>query len=181
MSFPQSKLATKLWKHLWTLGRGLFLCAPALLLVFSVGCTKTSDVTNDPNFGKFKSVVGVWKTKFPLHLVEIEKKLYLSTDLEIYSGQNKLLIVPEGTEIRIERLVFKDTFETTYLDVMGSVLIGGHTNKVNVDDRLFLKVRDGKYTVTQYYSTWNGHDYPKPEWIPAPDKIERVLPESAPK
>src|SRR5687768_9864962 len=102
------------------------------------------DVTNDPAFGDFTSVVGTWKTKVPLRLVEIEfrgdKKLYLVYgDVPIHRSHREFPEVPAGTEIRIERLIFEDTFETSFLDVTGSLGTGPDSGKsVRLDDSLFV-------------------------------------------
>src|SRR6266496_5004131 len=61
----------------------LLLATIPMMLLFTTGCgSKPQEVTNDPAFGNFVSVVGTWKTKVPLRLVEIEKELYL-----VYGGQ----------------------------------------------------------------------------------------------
>src|SRR5436853_7571425 len=100
------------------------VAAIPLLLLLSGGCgSKPQDVTNDPAFGNFASVVGTWKTKVPLRLVEIEKKPYLLCDDQAHIDRD-LLLLPAGTEIRIEHLIFTSTFETDYLDVMGSLVAG---------------------------------------------------------
>src|SRR5437016_5930684 len=151
----------------------------SLLLLFFTGCgSKPKNVTNDPAFGNFASIVGTWKTKVPLRLVEIEKKLYLVYGDQSLSGR-ELLMLPSGTEIRIEHLIFRKTFETDFLDVMGSLVTGPYSGKsVNVDSRLFTPVdlplyKGSKGTPEQYYSTWHGSNYPKPDWVAAPDKLVR--------
>src|SRR5690349_4788584 len=117
------------------------VAAIPLLLLLSRGCgSKLQDVTSDPAFGNFKAVVGAWKTKIPLRLVEIEKKLYLVSGDKSVSGRD-LLQLPAGTEIRIEQLVFRSTFETNFLDVMGSLAAGEYSGQImNIDSSLFARV-----------------------------------------
>lgn len=165
-----------------TLGRVrtlVMLLAFPLLILPIAGCdSKPQDVTNDPAFGNFSSVVGTWKTKVPMRLVEIQKKLYLLLGDRTHSGQ-ELALFPAGTEIRIEQLIFRDTFETTYLDVIGSLVAAPHSGKkVNVDSGLFMPVALPLYegatgTPTQYYEVWNRPKDAKPDWVAAPDKIVR--------
>jgi hypothetical protein len=149
-----------------------------LVLLSSTGCgSKPKDVTNDPAFGNFASIVGPWKTKVPLRLVEIEKKLYLVYGDQFIPQSHDLVLLPAGTDIRIERLIFRETFEVDFLDVMGSLVTGPYSGKtVNVDSRLFTRMRDptgGESTPTQYYSTWHGPKDKKPDWAAAPDKLAR--------
>lgn len=154
--------------------------ALGLLLLSFTGCgSKPKDVTNDPSFGNFASVVGTWKTKVPLRLVEIQKQLYLVHGDQSISGSPDLLVLRAGTEIRIERLIFRKTFENDFLDVVGSIVAGPYSGKrVNIDSRLFTRVDDptggkGAATPTQYYETWHGPRDAKPGWIAAPDKLAR--------
>jgi len=155
----------------------LLLATIPMMLLFTTGCgSKPQEVTNDPAFGNFVSVVGTWNTKVPLRLVEIEKKLYLVYGDQALSGR-ELLLIPAGTEIRIEHLIFRSTFETDFLDVMGSLVVGPYSGKsVNIDSRLFTSVDSPggyKETPTQYYSVHHHPSYPKPDWIAAPDKLVR--------
>jgi hypothetical protein len=136
------------------------------------------DVTNDPAFGDFPSVVGTWRTKIPLRLVEIDKnkKLYLVYGDGFISGSPELPEVPAGTEVRIERLMFKDTFETDFLDVTGAVEVGPYSGKtVVLDASLFAP------DLVNHYWLW--HDVPskpKPKWTVAPEKLEPIAPATAP-
>jgi hypothetical protein len=161
-----------------TIARAL-AAATVLLVSCTAGCgSKSKDVTNDPAFGNFASVVGAWKTKIPLRLVEIEKKLYLIAGDVAVSGRD-LLVLPAGTEIRIERLEFRSTFETDFLDVIGSLTSGEYSGRsMNVDSSLFTPVDLPLYagckgTPTQYYKTWHDPKHAKPDWVAAPDKLER--------
>ncbi|HUI06032.1 MAG TPA: hypothetical protein VL486_03400 [Verrucomicrobiae bacterium] len=110
--------------------------------------------------------------------MEIEKKLYLVYGDQALFGR-ELLLVPAGTEIRIEHLIFRSTFETDFLDVMGSLVAGPDSGKsVHIDSRLFMPVDLPLYpgckgTPEQYYSTWHDPSHPKPNWIAAPDKLVR--------
>ncbi|HVU28202.1 MAG TPA: hypothetical protein VHG71_10775 [Verrucomicrobiae bacterium] len=150
----------------------------ALILATTLG-DKTKDVTADPNFGDFKSVVGTWKTKIPLRLVEIQKELHLVYGDQAIGNSRELPELPIGTEIRIEHLTFQHTFEVDLLDVVGSVVNGPYANKpVYIDGRLFMQVDEPQFHakdwVNSYYSTWNHPDDPKPKWVVAPDKLERL-------
>lgn len=156
------------------------LVAIAMLLLFGTGCgSKPQDVTNDSAFGNFASVVGTWKTKVPLRLVEIEKALYLVYGDQAIPESRELQLLPSGTDIRIEHLIFRSTFETSFLDVAGSLVTGPYSGKaVNVDSRLFTPVEfpkgfKDKGTPTQYYSVWHNPSDAKPNWIAAPDKLAR--------
>jgi hypothetical protein len=137
------------------------------------------DVTNDPAFGDFTSVVGTWKTKVPLRLVEIEfrgdKKLYLVYGDQYISRSRELPEVPAGTEIRIERLIYRDTFETSFLDVTGSLGTGPYSGKsVMLDRSLFAA------DVVDRYCIWHvDPSKPKPKWTVAPEKLEPIAPASA--
>jgi hypothetical protein len=153
------------------------LAAIPMMLLFTTGCgSKPQDVTNDPAFGNFASVVGPWKTKVPLRLVETEKELYLVYGDQALSGRD-LLLIPAGTEIRIEHLIFRSTFETDFLDMWGSLVVGPYSGKsVHIDSRLFTSVDSPggyKETPTQYYKTYHHPSYPKPDWIATPDKLVR--------
>jgi hypothetical protein len=67
----------KHWNRIWRFS----LVAALFSLAFAIAGCKDSktDVTNDNSHGNFSSVVGTWKTKAPLTLKEIDKKLYLDT------------------------------------------------------------------------------------------------------
>jgi hypothetical protein len=156
------------------------LAAVPLLLFFIAGCgSKPQDVTNDPAFGNFSSVVGTWKTKVPLRLVEIKNELYLINGDQAIQQSRELPGLPAGTEIRIEHLLFRSTFETSYLDVMGSLAVGPYSGMpVYIDGRLFKSVPSpvppgSQDTPVGYYGVWHQPTDPKPDWIAAPDKLER--------
>ena len=162
----------------------------ALLLLTAVCGSKPKDVTNDPDFGDFKSVVGTWKTKVPLRLVEIEKKLYLDKAGQSFPGEKDLVDVSVGTEVRIQRLIFRHTFEVDFLDVIGDIAVGQYSGKsVNLSGSFFTPVdwpsgssgSLGKVAPSMYYSTFHHPSYAKPNWIVAPDMLERIAPALAPK
>jgi hypothetical protein len=156
--------------------RSRVLAPIPLLFLFTAGCgSKPQDVTNDPAFGNFASVVGTWKTKVPLRLLQIQKEMYLVYGDQFIPRSRELPVLPVGTEIRIEHLIFKSTFETDFLDVMGSLVGGPYSGRiVNIDSRLFTRMHDptgGESTPTQYYEVWHGPNDKKPNWAAAPDKL----------
>ena len=158
--------------------RSRVLAPVALLLLFTAGCgSKPQDVTNDPAFGNFASVVGTWRTKVPVRLVEIQKEMYLVYGDQSIPRSRELAVLPAGTEIRIEHLIFRSTFETDFLDVTGSLVASPYSAKiVNIDSRLFTRMHDptgGESTPTQYYGIWHGPNDKKPNWTADPDKLAR--------
>jgi hypothetical protein len=94
--------------------------------------------TNDPSYGNFGAVIGTWKTKVPLRLVDIKERLYLVYGDAFISDSKDLVILPAGTEFRIDHLFYRETSETTFLDVMGSLTSGPYAGKaLSIDNDLF--------------------------------------------
>ena len=112
-----------------------------MLAVTLAGCgdVGTSDVTNDPAYGSFVDVVGIWRTKAPLWLKRINNKLYLSTTSENYVAPTRdVATLPPGTEIRIEHLVLEKTVEIDRLYATGTLVAGPYAGKTTeLDERLF--------------------------------------------
>ena len=128
---------------------GLLILAIAVL---SAGCAvKPNDVTHDPSFGNFGAVVGVWKLKAPLRLVQGPSNFVgrddLCSDLGIILGdpgisptEKDLGLLPIGTEVRIEHLYYWETFETSHLDATGSLTAGPYKDRpLELNGRLFEK------------------------------------------
>jgi len=120
-----------------------FVVLPALVWVaiwlLAIWCdTGWTDVTHDPSFVNFAAVIDTWKSKIPLRLVEIKNDLHLVLgDAEI-SGSKELAVLPMGTEIRIEHLAYRKTFETSYLDACGSLTAGPWMGRIlHISDSLF--------------------------------------------
>jgi hypothetical protein len=164
-----------------TIRQNILLSVIAFGFALSAGCGQPpKDVTADPAFGNFESVVGTWKTKVPLRLVEIRKQLYLVYGLgTVTQASREFPAVTNGTEIRIERMIFRHTFEVDLLDVWGSFASGPYSHKiVNIDGTLFTPVDEpqfhGKDWPTAYYSIWHGPNDPKPKWVVDPEKLERL-------
>ena len=153
------------------------LAVVSLALALATGCDSgPKDVTSDPAFGDFKSVVGAWQTRVPLRLVEIGKELYLVFGDQFISASHELPAVPIGTEIRIEHLIFRRTFETTFLDATGSFVAGPYAGKTLwLDSRLFapdLVFHNDLHHGDPSNPPWN--------WTVAPEKLERPASASAP-
>ena len=159
--------------------------ALSLAVLLSLGCDSKSrgsgvkDVKNDPAFGDFTSVVGMWKTKTPLRLVEIEFRgdkilCLVNGDASIHRSHLELPEVPAGSEVRIEHLIFTSTPVTELLDVTGSLATGPYSGKiVRFDKSLFAP------GLVDHYCLWHvDPTKPKPKWTVAPEKLERVVPVS---
>jgi hypothetical protein len=104
----------------------------------TLGVTVT-DVTNAPSYGNFATVVGTWKTKSQLTLMDIDGKMYLSTRSEHYAASTRdLQVLPPGTEIRIEHLMLRSSFDIGRLYPTGSLTSGAYAGRAaEVDTRLF--------------------------------------------
>ena len=115
----------------------------------SAGCKDSkTDVTNNTSYGDFSSVVGTWKSKVPLYLFEIDKKLYVDTRSALFGNGRKLATLPVGTEVRIEHLIQEKTFETTLLYPTGSLTSGPYANRtVEIDPTLFVPNRFLRFQV----------------------------------
>src|SRR5215470_15225889 len=82
------------------------LISAVLVSIFlGTGCSKPKDVTKDPSYGNFTNAVGTWKTKVPLSLQEMDKRMYLLGTNTFFPRGRVLSVVPVGTAIRIERLI----------------------------------------------------------------------------
>jgi hypothetical protein len=91
-----------------------------------------TDVTRDPSFGDFAPVMGNWKTKVPIWLVlYAEKDLYLVCEKGSLNGR-ELAALPPGTEIRIDRLELRETFEVKLLRTKGSLTAGPYAGRAMV-------------------------------------------------
>jgi hypothetical protein len=149
---------------------GFFAVQAFVWLVFMIAAisrdTGNQDVTRDPSFGSFAAVVGNWKSKVPLRLIEIKHVLYLDCgDVE----PDDLALLPVGTEIRIEQLVYRETFETNYLDAWGSLTVGPCVGKrIHIDNRLFA--RDLVFRVSLHHGQ---EEIKKTTWSVADDKLTK--------
>ena len=141
------------------------------ILVLPVpGCgPRDQDVTNDPAFGDFRSVVGIWRAKVPLRLVERDKMLYLVSHDTPVSGYHELATEPAGTRIRVEHLILRKTIETELLRVTGSLIDGQYAGRPLELDRNFFP-----WDVMSYYVRHHGDSTAttKPSWTVATDKLE---------
>jgi hypothetical protein len=129
------------------------------------GCGKgPQDVTHDPSFGKFGGVVGVWKTKVPLRVVQGTNDLGGDLTLVLSDtstpGAKDLAVLPIGTEVRIECLYYWETFETSYLVATGSLTAGAFKDRpMELYSRLFAKdlmriVQFGRGQADVVKTTW---------------------------
>ena len=125
---------------LFAIGGGFQSCFFGVMhLFFNSGFR---DVTHDSSFGDFSPVIGKWKLKTKARIVEIErtKELYLELGdapkpdprFEVpgfTSGSKDLAALPVGTEISIDELLYRETFETNYLDATGSLTAGPYAGR----------------------------------------------------
>lgn len=108
-----------------------------LMLVAMSADTAFKDVSNDPAFGKFAPVVGTWKSKVPLKLIDVRGQFIL-IEPNHADGYKEVESLPVGIEVRIEKHMYRQTFETSYLEVVGSLLAGPNADKpLNFDVLLF--------------------------------------------
>ena len=117
-------------QHSLLLARAAFLIALGLLTLMLVGCGHT-DVTNDPAYG-FSGIVGTWKTKTTLWLMQQDKELFITTIDEGPSTSviQTLSVLPVGTELRIEHLMSDRTTEAgELLHATGSLTSGPYAGK----------------------------------------------------
>jgi hypothetical protein len=106
-------------------------------LLCSAGCAKHQwqDETHNPAFGNFGAVVGTWKAKVPLRLVQEKNDsdsdlALVLGDFPMYPDMEDLGILPVGTEVRIEHLQFLDTYESsTSIKATGSLTAGPYQDR----------------------------------------------------
>lgn len=131
-----------------------------------------TDVTNDPSYGNFSSVVGTWKTKTPFTLTIIDKELRLSAHKVFYhQGDRDLATLPTGTEIRIEHLILDNTTEAgPFVYAVGSLTSGPYAGQnMRLDWKLFApNVFQHPYVDTTTRPVPSGKD-----WAIAPDVLEK--------
>ena len=120
---------------------GLWVLLIAVLLL-STGCAvKPRDVTHDPSFGNFGAIIGTWKCKAPLRLMQGPNNLVGREDLgggltiflpdQVLGSKDytDLGILPVGTEVRIEHLYYWKDFETSYMAATGSLTAGPYKDR----------------------------------------------------
>jgi hypothetical protein len=122
--------------------RSLFFAVLFGFALVSAGCKDfvgKKDVTNDSAYGNFSSVVGTWKSKIPLWLIEDDKTLYLKTANTLIDKTSRVLVaVPVGTDIRIERLIHEQTTETDLFHEIGTLTSGPYAGRtIELDYRIF--------------------------------------------
>jgi hypothetical protein len=142
-----------------------------LLGICLSGCDgKPQDVAADPAYGDFSKILGVWRTKVPMRLVELgnEKVLYILAGPQV-TVETPVAAVPVNTQIRIEHLVFKPTFETNYLNVTGTLVGGPNSGKCIVLDDMFPPDLLQHYELAEPGKSWG----PNKPWTVSHDKIER--------
>lgn len=142
-----------------------------LAMLASCGCNRPPrDVTHDKDFGDFAAVVGDWRLRVPLRLVESKGDLYVVCEDTVFHSSRELDLLPEGAGIRIERLVYTETFETTYLDVWGTISSGGHSGKPVIFSRSLFP---GDLVMNA--KTWRGTEKVRNlVWTVDDAKLERV-------
>ena len=143
-----------------------------LALLPITGCSRVEDVTADPAYGNFSNVVGTWKIKMPMRLVEIKDKLFILSGPQFVPEKN-LAALPVGTEIRVEHLIFRSTFETDFLNVTGSLTSGPNAGKTIVLDDLFSHDLLLHYCLHHDAGPQGCAAHPATQWVVAADKLER--------
>jgi hypothetical protein len=133
-----------------------------LLVVLAPSCSKPQDVTSDPRYGNFTAAVSTWKTKVPLTLREQDKRLYLLGTNTFMPRARELSAVPVGTEIRIERLILRPSWECDVTEATGSLVTGPHAGKSLILDPVFFP-RPGPG---------------KRDWTVVPEQLEPLTPAS---
>ena len=160
----------KLMKYLQWLGPCLLALIVGwfLLVPFVYLCKGNQDVTNDPAFGNFAPVIGTWKSKVPLRLYKDGSTLYLMLTDRRHPFE-ELCVVPAGTEVRIEHLAFRQTINTDFLNVMGSLGSGPYAGKK-------LVISQSLFPQDMVYEARLRHGYQKVRdmtWKVDPDKLEK--------
>lgn len=145
-------------------------CACVLVLAILTSCDeKPRDVTYDRDFGNFSPVIGVWKSRIPLRLVRTGGQLYLVLAESVVESPEELLSLPPGTILRIERLVFQKTFETSFLRVHGSIVEGPYANEPVELSAHFFPLD------LPYIKTYCGSEKVRNTvWEVDPEKLEKV-------
>ena len=127
------------------------------------GCTKTKDVTSDPTYGSFSCVVGTWKAKSQMRVVEISNELFLVARSERYPGERDVATVPADTGVKIECLILESTVGADLLHPMGSLTSGPYSGKrIQLDWGLFGPNRPDSWSRTT-----------AKKWTVAADKLEK--------
>ena len=155
-----------------SIGRFRHFCLTSLcaFVLICSGCEGSRDVTNDPAFGNFSAVVGVWKSRCALWIMqrgngEVD---YLDPDNTLYQRSDKqIAALAVGTEIRIERLTYEATFETDYFNATGSLTNGPYAGKsLRLNPHLFAPKF---FKCLAYGLQPNSSD----TWAVDPDKLEK--------
>jgi hypothetical protein len=110
------------------------ISAGLVSIVLGIGCSKPKDVTKDPSYGNFTNAVGTWKTKIPLSLQEMDKRIYLLGTNTFFPRGRLLSVVPVGTAIRIERLMLYAGWDASVTEATGSLVAGPYAGKILVLD-----------------------------------------------
>ena len=111
-----------------------------MIIVVITGCVGGIDVTTDPDFHFGYSKGQVYVNKEKLYLV-YGLTNYLAIPGNSFPGINKYLkdpkkypdikgVLKEQTSIRIEKLLYRKTFEASYSDVYSRILTDGYKNEL---------------------------------------------------
>lgn len=153
---------------------GLFIVWLIGLILWIIYDSRVRDVTSNPAFGRFdQAIVGTWRTKVPMILYE--GKFEGGNSLALFHGYygkewRNLAEFPAGTEIQIQRLMYQQTFATSYLWVEGSVTTGDYAGRAIFLDRNFFP-QDTMFHYEVYYD--KPVTTPRPKWAIAPDILEK--------
>ena len=146
-TFPLPEAASRLRKVLRII--------VVFLLFVSCGCSDGGDITNRPEAGNFRDVIGVWRSKEELTLIaDREGEWVLSRDpVPLEKGITVISRVPVGTEIAISKLFKKPNIPITLFQVDGNLVSGPYAGiQCYLDLRLFLPsfVTNGGTSVSKW-------------------------------
>ena len=164
-------------KQLLAGSRSVIFVAACVTTLMPGGCKR--DVTNDSAYG-FSAVVGTWKTKVPITLVDVTQHsytsasgLYLGVDIrpaaELNSPNVRLTTLPIGTEIRIEHLMADNSAEAGSIYwVTGSLTSGPYAGKpLTIDSHLFAP----NAYLRNYFSATPSPSHLPSTWSVNPDEL----------
>ena len=148
--------------------RGLLLATVLATLLIS-GCDREQDVTNEPSFGGFAAIVGMYRTKVPTKIVECNKTLMLVV-ADAPAFECRLIAeLPAGIAVRVERLRYRQTVSRSFVWVDGSLVDGAYARQtLRLDDDFFPP------NILEYYEF--SHDNPaatRRAWSVMADKLEK--------
>ncbi|MBC2735423.1 MAG: hypothetical protein HF981_13780 [Desulfobacteraceae bacterium] len=140
-------------------------CVVIMFLLIISSCLSTTDVTYDQNFNYDYQKGQVYRTKIVLYVIE-GSQVYLaepgnySPELENYLKNKKKYpdikgIVKDNEKIVIEKITYRKTFESSYIDVFAKILSGNfkgeHVRLNNISNYQFKPFPQGGHIPTINY------------------------------